>query len=102
VVAADVVAAATEAVDMAEAAAVAATVDAVAAATEAAAMAAAATEVAREDMAVAATVAARAAMEVEDMAATKIPVSYLNERLSHKPAAKPFNPQRVVLSILQH
>ena len=50
--AADVVAAATEAVDMAEAAAVAATVDAVAAATEAAAMAAAATEAAREDMAV--------------------------------------------------
>ena len=52
VVAADVVAAATEAVVMAEAAAVAATVDAVAAATEAAAMAAAATEAAREDMAV--------------------------------------------------
>ena len=50
----------------------------------------------------AATVAARAAMEVEDMAATKIPASYLNERLSHKPAAKPFNPQRAVLSILQH
>ena len=46
--------------------------------------------------------AARAAMEVEDMAATKIPASYLNERLSHKPAAKPFNPQRAVLSILQH
>ena len=68
------VAAATEAVVMAEAAAVAATVDAVAAATEAAAMAAAATEAAREDMAV-------VSIQVDDPFLFEARINFLNGNL---------------------